>query len=150
MKAVKARVDTAELVNLMKNPSSKAHASRELPALSIVTHFDLWIATRMGDPGAVTFDYLHEMKPELDSFFSDVTAGTMTAELTMDLSGQYNIRQIFAEWSGWHYFGGTATPDCTGLSNEDCASLTLYQANSGSCVGGINDLSANTDSGVVA
>merc|ERR1719453_660341 len=169
--AAKARMDAAELVGLMTNPASgrhmtaeelshpdrkrvlaaarsKQHASRKLGMMAnnMVTHFDLWLATRMADSSAVGSDFMFDQEPAEDGFFTDVTTPDMGPDLSMDLSGTIGIRKIFAEWSGWHYFGGNVQVDCTGLTDEHCAALTLYDQ----CAGGLNDLSGTTDAHAVA
>jgi len=173
VKAITARMDITNMIDLMTNPQSgrhmtmeelshpnrmrvlstarsRAHLPRKLFDKNYVTHFDLWLATRMADPTSIQGEYAWGMKPENDAFFADVTSADMGPELSMDLSGGFGIRKIFAEWSGWHYYGSVATPNCDGLSADECAAVTLFSSNKGTCAGGMNDLSGNTDNSIVS
>jgi hypothetical protein len=104
--ATRIRLNEAEKAELMKS-------KRELAAVKVtttmhpdtyITHFDLWVATRMADPTFV-FDYsVVNGNAVADSYLDPLSGSAIPNSMVMDLSGSGGVSMTFIQWTGYSYY----------------------------------------------
>jgi hypothetical protein len=106
---------------------------------SYISHFDLWIATRLADPSFVTSkNYYADQSGGLQALLgigkkSDISSGGyLAASFALDVAGHSGISAAFGFWSGFKYLTSyTFTPsELSGLisAQYDASTSTMYEA----------------------
>jgi hypothetical protein len=95
---------------------------------SYITHFDLWVSTRLADPTFLHNAYvdMDEKQGMIDTFGYADSSGSINPSFIFDLSGHSGISHSFASWAMFLPVSASYFPEGLGLAIMELEDTSIY------------------------